>query len=129
MSEIGSLSRNDAASADASLRSHDGRQPPDAESTCSNIDIVDPHPNWLKEWRRLRAGPGGGQVSESPAELVGELQNRIAHTPANTLAGLQAQAELISELAWNDVVAATARRLVAGLRRINDRTPDTSGMP
>jgi hypothetical protein len=51
-------------------------------------------------------------------DAIRELQEKIAHTPAMTLAGLRAQAELISELAWNDVVAATARQLLAGIKRL-----------
>ncbi|NJO38190.1 MAG: hypothetical protein HC871_11990 [Rhizobiales bacterium] len=51
-------------------------------------------------------------------ESVHDLQTKIAHTRAETLSGLQAQAELIAELAWNDIVAATARQLLAGIRRL-----------
>lgn len=108
MSKIDSPSRSKTVSAELSPRPKHGHRQPDA----------DPHPNWLKKWRSLRAGPGGGRVPEKSSELIGELQSKIAQTPASTLAGLQAQAELISELAWNDVVAATARRLVAGLKRL-----------
>ncbi len=115
MSKIESPSRNRRVSAEISPRPEHGHR---TNETWPGDVAMDPHPNWLKKWRSLRAGPGGGRISESSAELIGELQNQIAHTPANTMAGLQAQAELISELAWNDVVAATARRLVAGLKRL-----------
>ncbi|MGI9508062.1 MAG: hypothetical protein ACR2QJ_01780 [Geminicoccaceae bacterium] len=82
-------------------------------------DVVDPHPSWLKNWRSLRAGLGSaGRDAEASRASARELQDKIAHTPAHTLAGLQAQTELISELAWNDVVAATARQLLAGLKRL-----------
>lgn len=57
-------------------------------------------------------------------ESARDLQDKIAHSPAETLAGLQAQAELISELAWNDVVAATARQLIAGLKRLQRPNSD-----
>lgn len=124
MSKIVSSSRKDTASAEALPRSEHGRQTPDAHPAWQGVDVVDPHPNWLKKWRSLRTGPGGARVPESSAELIGELQNQIAHTPASTLAGLQAQAELVSELAWNDVVAATARRLVAGLKRLRQSDAD-----
>jgi hypothetical protein len=90
----------------------DGHEPP-------GIDAVDPHPSWLKRWRCLRAGLGANvQPSETSREAALELQDKIAHTPANTLEGLQAQVELISELAWNDVVATTARQLLAGIKRL-----------
>ncbi|MEM7042622.1 MAG: hypothetical protein AAF543_07410 [Pseudomonadota bacterium] len=78
----------------------------------------DPHPGWLRNWRSLRAGFDGGDALSSWSEKARELQNRIAHTPAHTLEGLQAQAELISELAWNDVVASTARELLKGIKRL-----------
>ncbi|MDH3660484.1 MAG: hypothetical protein OEU92_10740 [Alphaproteobacteria bacterium] len=81
-------------------------------------DASDPHPAWLKKWRTLRTELGGVRGSESAAQSVRDLQEWIAHTPAGTLAGLQAQAELISELAWNDAVAATARQLIAGIKRL-----------
>ena len=82
--------------------------------------IGDQHASWLKEWRTLRTGGIGGEGT-----LVGwrssmrALERKIAETPATTLSGLRAQAELISELAWNDVVAATARQLLAGLKRLD----------
>lgn len=88
---------------------------------------VDPHPAWLATWRRLRAGTGGGGGRGASRESVRELhslRDQIAHTPAETLAGLQAQAELISELAWNDVVASTARQLIAGLKRQRKKNDD-----
>ncbi len=125
MSKIESPSRNDSASEGVSRRPEHGHQP--ADTICQGVEVVDPHPNWLKKWRCLRAGSGGGRMSERPAELVGELQSKIAQTPAQTMAGLQAQAELISELAWNDVVAATARRLVAGLKRLQRSDTGSSG--
>gem|GEM_PF-4116213 len=93
-----------------------GHQPSHADPVDGrrDADIADPHPSWLKDWRRLRASLSGRKDSEP----VRELQNKIAHTPAGTLVGLQAQAELIAELAWNDVVAATARQLIAGVKRL-----------
>lgn len=84
-------------------------------------DASDPHASWLKHWRSLRAGLGVGGGSNKDSESARELRNYIAHTPAKTLAGLQAQAELIAELAWNDVVAATAHQLIAGLKRLQSR--------
>ena len=96
-----------------------GAEPSDVEQDARRAaDIADQHPSWLKTWRRLRAelvGSRPGKEAQGPAR---ELQDKIAHTPAHTLAGLQAQAELIAELAWNDVVAATARQLIAGLKRL-----------
>ncbi|MGI9420457.1 MAG: hypothetical protein ACR2RA_21765 [Geminicoccaceae bacterium] len=97
-----------------------GADPGDVEQGArrNTADIADQHPSWLKTWRRLRAelvGSRPGKAAQGPAR---ELQDKIAHTPAHTLAGLQAQAELIAELAWNDVVAATARQLIAGLKRL-----------
>lgn len=92
------------------------------ETNSRNVDSLDPHSSWLKEWRSLRASSGGGDVEASRAE-VRQLQEKIAHTPAETLAGLQAQAELISELAWNDLVAAAARRLLAGIKRLQRSEP------
>ncbi len=118
MSKIESPSRNSTISAEFPSRVEQGRQMPDADLASRGVDIVDPHPNWLKKWRSLRAGPGGGRISDGSSESIGDLQSRISQTPAHTLAGLQAQAELISELAWNDVVAATARRLISGLKRL-----------
>ncbi len=109
MSKIESSTRNKPVSAEFPPRPEYGQRPDEA---------VDPHPNWLKKWRSLRAGSGGGRLADGSQDLIGELRDKIAHTPASTMAGLQAQAELISELAWNDVVAATARRLVAGLKRL-----------
>lgn len=76
----------------------------------------DPHPAWLKELRRLRAGTEKA-IDPSSADRVRWLQDKIAHTPAGTREGLLAQAELIADLAWNDIVAATARHLVAGIKR------------
>lgn len=81
-------------------------------------DVEDPHPNWLKTWRSLRVESGGRRQPNPSGGQIRELQDKIAHTPAGTLAGLQAQAELISELAWNDVVASTSRQLIAGIRRL-----------
>ena len=86
-------------------------------------DVIDPHPSWLRKWRSLKAEVGGGENAEASREQLRDLQSRIAHTRADTLAGLQAQAELISELAWNDVVAATARQLLAGLKRLQQQIP------
>ena len=86
-------------------------------------DVADPHPFWLKEWRSLRAGlAGGGPSAEDMSATARRLRDDIAKTPATTLAGLQAQAELISELAWNEVVATTARQLLAGIRRLKERS-------
>ncbi|MGI9485686.1 MAG: hypothetical protein ACR2RF_07350 [Geminicoccaceae bacterium] len=119
MSKIESSSRNKAVSAELPSRPKHGHRPPEACSPWQGAEAVDPHSNWLKKWRSLRTGFGGGRISDGSADLIKELQNKIAHTPAGTIAGLQAQAELISELAWNDVVAATARRLVAGLKRLH----------
>lgn len=116
MSKIKSPSRNNAASEDFLWRSEQGHQQAGADSR--GAETGDLHPNWLKKWRCLRAGTDDDRRSEKPAELMRDLQNQIAQTPAHTMAGLQAQAELISELAWNDVTAATARRLVAGLKRL-----------
>jgi hypothetical protein len=82
--------------------------------------VSDQHASWLKEWRTLRTGGIGGEGA-----MVGwrssmrALERKIAETPATTLSGLKAQAELISELAWNDVVAAAARQLLAGLKRLD----------
>lgn len=81
-------------------------------------DQIDPHPDWLKRWRCLRTGLGGEQAQARTRETINDLQGLIAHTPAVSLAGLQAQAELIAELAWNDIVASTARQLLAGIRRL-----------
>jgi len=79
----------------------------------------DPHLAWLKQWRCLRI-----ELSEGKAHgALVELQRSIADTPAGTLAGLQAQAELIAELAWNELVAATARQLIAGLKRLQEKAP------
>ena len=80
--------------------------------------IVDPHASWLKEWRSLRSEAGGHSTTDNAGAVIRDLQGKIAHTPATTLAGLQAQAELISELAWNDVVAATARQLLSGIKQV-----------
>ena len=118
MSKAESSSRDKAVSAEFPPRHKPDHRPPEACSQWQATEAVDPHSNWLKKWRSLRTGSGRGRNSDGCADLIGELQNKIAHTPASTIAGLQAQAELISELAWNDVVAATARRLVAGLRRL-----------
>ncbi len=86
-------------------------------------DFADPHPFWLKEWRSLRAGlAGGGPSAEDMSATIRRLRDDIAKTPAKTLAGLQAQAELISELAWNEVVATTARQLLAGIKQLNERS-------
>lgn len=103
-----------------SPRPRHGHRSPETESAGADLEArqaADPHPSWLKTWRRLRARLVGSRPAGPAQEPVRELQDKIAHTPAGTLAGLQAQAELISELAWNDVVAATARQLVAGLKR------------
>lgn len=124
MSKIESPSRNKSVSAEFSSRPKHGRRPADDDPACRGIDVVDAHSDWLKKWRSLRAGSGGGRAPESSSELIGELQSKIAHTPAGTLAGLQAQAELISELAWNDVIAAAARRLVVGLKRLQQSDAD-----
>ena len=121
MSSSDRSSRDEPASTEALSRPRHGHQPSDAaclDRGRQPLDVVDPHPAWLKKWRSLRAGLGDIGGSQSVAEAVRELQDQIAHTPACTLAGLQAQAELISELAWNDVVAATARRLIAGIKRL-----------
>lgn len=83
----------------------------------TEVEGADLHPSWLKTWRRLRAELAGNRQARVSQEPVHDLQDKIAHTPATTLAGLQAQAELIAELAWNDVVASTARQLIAGLKR------------
>ena len=87
---------------------------------------ADPHPIWLRNWRSLRAGFDGRHASRAQDEKARELQNSIAHTPARTLAGLQAQAELISELAWNDVVASTARELLKGIKRLRRSNSERS---
>ncbi len=84
-------------------------------------DSVDAHASWLKEWRSLRSEVGGHKRASITGAAIGELQDKIAHTPALTLVGLQAQAELISELAWNDVVAATARQLLKGIKRLQQK--------
>ncbi|MGI9435916.1 MAG: hypothetical protein ACR2Q4_13995 [Geminicoccaceae bacterium] len=83
---------------------------------------IDPHVAWLKEWRHLRTqidherSPRDSSAASN--KRLRWLQDQIAHTPAATRSGLLAQAELICDLAWNDVVAATARHLVAGLKRM-----------
>jgi len=86
-------------------------------------DGCDRHVYWLREWRTLQAGglDDHGSASDRRA-MMRELQNKIADIPAETLSGLRAQAELISELAWNDVVARTARQLSAGLKRLDPKT-------
>jgi hypothetical protein len=88
----------------------------------SSSESADPHASWLKEWRSLRSEAGGHKRTDNAGAAIRELQNNIAHTPAWTLAGLQAQAELISELAWNDVVAATARQLLSGIKRLQKKS-------
>ncbi|MEM8950733.1 MAG: hypothetical protein AAGA21_09450 [Pseudomonadota bacterium] len=118
MSKMESSSRNRTVSAELPSRPEHDQQAQGPDLASHGIDGVDLHPSWLKKWRSLRTEPGGIRMSDRSDESVGDLQNRIAQTPAHTLAGLPAQAELISELAWNDVVAATARRLVAGLKRL-----------
>ena len=100
------------------IHGHQQSGPLGADGGRQEFDAVDLHPTWLKKWRSLRAGLGGIGGSQNTAEAARELRDQIAHTPACTLAGLQAQAELISELAWNDIVAATARQLIAGLKRL-----------
>ncbi|MEZ5935071.1 MAG: hypothetical protein R3F54_24700 [Alphaproteobacteria bacterium] len=87
------------------------------------MEAVDPHPAWLKRWRCLRTDLGIDDDADRTREAADDLQAKIAHTPAQTLAGLQAQAELIAELAWNDVVAATARQLLAGIKRLRRSGP------
>lgn len=89
-------------------------QPPDQPEAPD----VDHHASWLKEWRSLRSDVAGQGRAHGGDGALRELRDNIAHTPAMTLAGLQAQAELISELAWNDVVAATARQLLWGIKRL-----------
>ena len=108
-------SRHDHLSGESLPRPGHGHQPVDADPVDrrASSEIADPHPSWLKEWRSLRAGLDKGEDSRQ----LRDLRNKIAHTPAGTVAGLTAQAELIAELAWNDVVAATARQLIAGLKR------------
>jgi hypothetical protein len=108
-------SQDETVSAEALSRPRHGHQPSDVGHV---VDIVDPHPAWLKKWRSLRTGLSGGRSPEGSVQSLRELQTKIARTPAETLAGLRAQAELISELAWNDVVAATARQLIAGIKRL-----------
>lgn len=107
--------RHDPLSGDRLPRPGHGHRSIDADPVDSRPDanIADPHPSWLKRWRSLRAGLNKGEDSQQ----VRELRDKIAQTPAGTLAGLQAQAELIAELAWNDVVATTARQLITGLKR------------
>ena len=107
--------RHDHLSGDRLPRPGHGHQPIDDDPVDrrSDAEVTDPHPSWLKEWRSLRAGLSKGEDSQQ----VRDLRDKIAHTSAGTLAGLQSQAELIAELAWNDVVATTARQLIAGLKR------------
>ena len=119
-----------AASEPPLPRPRHGHQPADAEpadmdrsGAGPNPAIEDPHPSWLKRWRSLRTDLGGRGGTQASRDMARELQDKIAHTPAATLAGLQAQAELISELAWNDVVASTARQLIAGIRRLRRSGP------
>lgn len=91
------------------------------EPARAGTNAEDPHVAWLKEWRYLRAQMAGEKINPSstasPNERLRWLRDQIAHTPAKTTAGLLAQAELICDLAWNEVVASTARHLAAGLRR------------
>lgn len=112
----------EAASKRVLPRPRHGHQAPGVDAASNSRDrpdVIDPHPSWLRKWRSLRTGVGGSAAdAEASREQARDVQNKIAHTPANTLAGLQAQAELICELAWNDVVAATARQLHAGLKRL-----------
>jgi hypothetical protein len=82
----------------------------------------DLHPVWLEELRLLNASraPGldrPGLVAEL-ATRVRELRRAIVDTPARSRDGVLAQAELICDLAWNEVVAAAARQVVTGIRRL-----------
>ena len=113
MSEFKHTVRGEAVSPENLERPKPGLQSDDA-----NASAVDRHASWLKEWRSLRADIGGQGSAHDLNIVIRELQDKIAHTPAVTLVGLQAQAELIAELAWNDVVAATARQLLWGIKRL-----------
>ena len=113
MSEFERSVRDEADAAEIQKRPEHGHQKDEAERS-----TVDRHASWLKEWRSLRSDVSGQRGAHNRNVMIRELQDKIAHTPAMTLVGLQAQAELISELAWNDVVAATARQLLWGIRRL-----------
>jgi hypothetical protein len=92
-------------SAEPLSRPAHGHLPSDAEPLAErhDINVVDPHTAWLRKWRCLRTDIGVDDDSDRARELVSELQAKIAHTPAETLAGMQAQAfvsrDVVYELA------------------------------
>lgn len=117
MSKFERTTRGEAVSSKPLPRPQRRHRQPDAQAS-RETDAIDPHGAWLKAWRTLLSETGDHGDAETRRAMVRELQEKIAHTPAATLAGLRAQAELISELAWNDLVAATARQLLAGIKRL-----------
>ena len=118
MSEFERSVRDEADAAKIQKRPEHGHQKDEAERSTVDRQGSDRHASWLKEWRSLRSDVSDQHGAHNRNVMIRELQDKIAHTPAMTLVGLQAQAELISELAWNDVVAATARQLLWGIRRL-----------
>ncbi len=88
------------------------------------LDLPPPdlHPAWLEELRLLRAmrapdldRPG---LAAEFAARTAALEQQLSAIPATTRAGVIAQAELICDLAWNQLIAATARQVLAGIRRL-----------